>query len=177
MSPTDSPPDFPTENSPSGFECNDHSIDVKQQKEKLWKAVNDPETAAQDLEIIVSEGCRGLVRRAAEHPRVSLELLIALSQHEDPEVRAAVVDNHQTSVDLHWRLAKDECADVRYAVAESYLVDMDVLSSLLEDANPYISHRARATLKKRNVHLLMAAEFPQSVTESPDDSSDRSNAH
>ena len=130
-------------------------------KGRQWMAVNDPDTPAHDLETIVSTGCRGLVRRAAEHPRVSLELLDALSTHTDPEIRAAVVHNHQTSDDLHWRLAKDSCDDVRYAVAESYMVNMDVLSSLLEDANPYICHRARATLKKRNVQFCCTPEFSE----------------
>lgn len=128
-------------------------------KGRQWMAVNDPDTPTDDLEIIVSTGCRGLVRRAAEHPRVSPELLAVLSVHTDPEIRAAVVDNHQTTTDLHWKLAQDLCDDVRYAVAESYTVNMDVLSSLLEDANPYISHRARATLQKRNVQFCLSPEF------------------
>lgn len=132
--------------------------DVNDQR---WKAVNNPETAMHILEVIITDGCRGLVRRAAEHPSVSQELLLTLSQHEDPEIRAAVVHNHKTTNELHWQLAKDESPDVRYAVAESYLVNTDVLSSLLEDVNPYISHRARATLKKRNVQMVVAADFPE----------------
>ncbi|MDQ5933263.1 MAG: hypothetical protein QG574_561 [Cyanobacteriota bacterium erpe_2018_sw_21hr_WHONDRS-SW48-000092_B_bin.40] len=133
----------------------------KDLKGRQWMAVNDPDTPTQDLEIIVSTGCRGLVRRAAEHPRVSVELLTVLSAHDDPEIRAAVVDNHQTSIDLHWKLAQDSCDDVRYAVAESYIVNMEVLSSLLEDSNPYISHRARATLKKRNVQFCLSSDFTE----------------
>jgi len=101
---------------------------------------------------------------------VSEESLLALSQHEDPEIRAAVVHNRKTTSDLHWQLARDVSADVRYAVAESYLVNTEVLSSLLEDANPYISHRARATLKKRNVHLVVAAELPESSVATTDGS-------
>ncbi len=164
MSPTDDSPDL-------------NDTDIQQQREKHWKAVNDPDTTIQDLEIIISAGCLGLVRRAAEHPQVTLDVIIALSQHEDPEVRAAVVDHHQTSADLHWRLATDDSADVRYAIAESYLVDMDVISSLLEDANPYVSHRARTTLKKRNIHLLVAAEIPELENPPPANGSDHSAAH
>ena len=139
-------------------------------------AVNNPDTPTHDLEIIVSTGCRGLVRRAAEHPRVSVELLTVLSTHADPEIRAAVVDNHQTSTDLHWKLAQDSCDDVRYAVAESYIVNTEVLSSLLEDSNPYICHRARATLKKRNVQFCLSTDFVEGGSGSPSDSHPSSQA-
>ncbi|MDP3509881.1 MAG: hypothetical protein Q8T09_18060 [Candidatus Melainabacteria bacterium] len=136
----------------------------KDLKGRQWMAVNDPDTPTHDLEVIVSTGCRGLVRRAAEHPRVSVELLTVLSTHLDPEIRAAVVDNHQTSTDLHWKLAQDSCDDVRYAVAESYVVNMEVLSSLLEDSNPYICHRAQTTLKKRNVQFGYSADFGEATS-------------
>lgn len=142
----------------------------KELKGRQWMAVNDPDTPTQELEIIVSTGCRGLVRRAAEHPRVSVELLTVLSAHADPEIRAAVVDNHQTSTDLHWKLAQDSCDDVRYAVAESYIVNMEVLSSLLEDSNPYICHRARATLQKRNVQFCLSTDFAEDCSGSESDS-------
>lgn len=142
----------------------------KELKGRQWMAVNDPDTSAKDLEIIVSTGCRGLVRRAAEHPRVSVEILTLLSAHADPEIRAAVVDNHQTSTDMHWKLAQDSCDDVRYAVAESYIVNTEVLSSLLEDSNPYICHRARATLKKRNVQFCRSTDFAEGVPASESDS-------
>ena len=149
---------FPKDSSPSNSD--------KELKGRQWMAVNDPDTPTQDLEIIVSTGCRGLVRRAAEHPRVSVELLTVLSTHVDPEIRAAVVDNHQTSTDLHWKLAQDSCDDVRYAVAESYIVNTEVLSSLLEDSNPYICHRARTTLKKRNVQLCHFSDFAEETSAS-----------
>lgn len=139
-------------------------------------AVNDPDTPTQDLEIIVSTGCRGLVRRAAEHPRVSVELLTVLSAHVDPEIRAAVVDNHQTSTDLHWKLAQDSCDDVRYAVAESYMVNTEVLSSLLEDSNPYICDRARTTLKKRNVQICHFSDFAEEASGGEGDSQSSSQA-
>jgi hypothetical protein len=142
-------------------------------KEQRWLAVNDPETAPQDLENIIGDGCHGLVRRAAEHPKATVEILMNLAAHCDPEVRAAVVHNDKTPDELHWQLARDESDDVRYAVAESYRVGEDVLSALLEDDNPYISHRARVTLKKRNVNLCMAAEFPiPAKVDKYDDASD-----
>lgn len=129
-------------------------------KEQRWQAVNNPDTAPHDLETIIGDGCHGLIRRAAEHPKATVEILMNLAAHCDPEVRAAVVHNDKTPQELHWQLARDESDDVRYAVAESYRVGEEVLSALLEDDNPYISHRARITLKKRNVNLCMAAEFP-----------------
>lgn len=121
-----------------------------------WCAVNDPETTSGQLEEIAGEATNNLplLRRLAEHPNLSPTALYALSEHEDPQVRAALAENPSSPRSLLEKLCRDSHADVRYFLAESYTLDLDLISSLLEDENPYVVHRAKSTLRKREVHLV-----------------------
>jgi hypothetical protein len=121
-----------------------------------WCKVNDPETTSGQLEEIAGEATNNLplLRRLAEHANLSPAALYALSEHEDHQVRAALADNPSSPRSLLEKLCRDTHADVRYFLAESYTLDLDLISSLLEDENPYVAQRARNTLRRREVHLV-----------------------
>ncbi len=124
--------------------------------DNIWHSVNDPETEASVLESLVgaAEKHLPLLRRLAEHPRLPAAALQALSEHDDSEVRAAVALNESASPELLSKLIRDTSPDVRFCLAESYTLPTDLLAILLEDENPYVSHRARTTLRRQEVHVV-----------------------
>lgn len=125
-----------------------------------WLLANNPNTPPQVLDSIIASNHLGLIRRVAEHPRLSLPSLEALCSHTDAQVREAVSENPNLPPSLMWTLAQDASEDVRFRLAESYTVDQEVLSYLMEDENPYVAQRARQTMRRRNMHLYAAVEFP-----------------
>lgn len=60
--------------------------------------------------------------------------------------RIDIADHQSTSIEVLIQLTQDENADVRFALAENHNIDRSVLNLLVEDANPYVAHRARKTL-------------------------------
>lgn len=125
-----------------------------------WLLANNPNTPPQVLDSIIASNHLGLIRRVAEHPRLSMPTLETLCSHADPEVREAASENPNLPPSLMWILAQDASGDVRYRLAESYVVDQEVLSYLMEDENPYVAQRAKLTMRRRNMHLHAAVEFP-----------------
>ena len=75
-------------------------------------------------------------------------ILKRLSKSADPEVRIAVADHKNTSLEVLANLAEDEDPDVRFVLAENHNINRDVLKKLTDDQNPYISHRALKTLAR-----------------------------
>lgn len=124
--------------------------------DNIWHSANYPETEASVLESLVGEAEKHLplLRRLAEHPRLPAAALQALSEHDDSEVRVAVALNESASLELLGKLIRDCSPDVRYCLAESYTLPTDLLAILLEDDNPYVSHRARTTLRRQEVHVV-----------------------
>jgi hypothetical protein len=120
-----------------------------------WLLVNNPNTPSQVLESIIASEHSALIRRAAEHPRLSLAVMEKLAQHEDSTIREAVAENMNLPEPIIYALAQDSCPDVRYKLAESYTIAPEVLTFLLEDENPFVAARARTTLRRRNIHLCV----------------------
>ncbi|MBX9938234.1 MAG: DUF2336 domain-containing protein [Candidatus Obscuribacterales bacterium] len=84
--------------------------------------------------------------RMAQAPVISKELLIELADDSDSEVRAAVAERGNLSMQLQVVLCLDDCADVRYAIAEDPGTAISILRRLSKDNNPYVAHRAQRTL-------------------------------
>ncbi len=139
-----------------GVGANSHCYGVNMSSDNIWHSVNDPQTEASVLESLVGEAEKHLplLRRLAEHPRLPAAALQALSEHDDCEVRAAVAAKESASLELLSKLIRDSSADVRYCLAESYTLPTNLLAILLEDENPYVSHRARTTLRRQEVHVV-----------------------
>jgi hypothetical protein len=126
------------------------------------RAVSHPDTHPQVLDHIASRGSDHLAKRVAEHPRAEASTLNQLALHEHYEVRAALADNQNIPLDLQWQLAQDIHPDVRFSLAQCYHIDQNVLTSLLDDDNPFVAHRAQITLQRRNVASDSATKLPGS---------------
>lgn len=75
-------------------------------------------------------------------------ILKRLAKSSDVDVRMAVADHKNTSLEVLTLLSEDESADVRYALAENHNINRGVLKRLSEDENPFVSHRALKTLAR-----------------------------
>jgi len=84
----------------------------------------------------------------AEHPDTSSDALTVLACHRNIEVRTAVADHKNTTNETVMLLAQDESVDLRYAIAENHNVGENVLNMLIDDANPFVAHRAKKTLAR-----------------------------
>jgi len=96
--------------------------------------------------------------RLIDHPQTPAFVLMELSQHPSPEVRAQVVDNPNTPQKAILNLISDQCIDVRLSLAECYHLGASVLEFLVQDDNPYVGNRAEITL-----HRLQADSSPPVV--------------
>lgn len=108
-------------------------------------AIN-PNTPPPVLEHLTRNAPVSLLERIAENPRTHSTTLARLATHEEYEVRAAVSENLNTSIKTIWKLARDTHVDVRFRLAECYNVPIAVLKVLAEDENPFVAHRAQATV-------------------------------
>ncbi len=76
-----------------------------------------------------------------------------------PEVKIAVADNAHTPYEVLVDLACDENADVKYALAENHNVSIDILQLLQVDSNPYVARRAATTLDRLRFGKLVRRDF------------------
>lgn len=91
-----------------------------------------------------------LVRaRICEHPLTPDDVLAWLSQDPHVDVRIALCERGSLPNHILNVLVDDENVDVRYCLAESPKTPDVYLERLLEDVNPYVCHRAHATLSRR----------------------------
>lgn len=102
--------------------------------------------------VITWHECRKIASKSdqqlAEHHATSAQTLDQLASSTDAEVRTAVADNKNAHLDTIMRLTGDSNADLRYAMAENHNLAPAVLHALVEDTNPFVSHRARKTLAR-----------------------------
>ncbi len=101
--------------------------------------------------------------RLAENEASPPDVLRELSKVGDPEVRAGVANNSSTTHNTLKSLAIDTHDDVRFAMACNPHLPLEILHSLSEDCNPYVSDRAHKTvdilaleldLEKQNFRIL-----------------------
>lgn len=111
---------------------------------------------SEDCWILAVDEDHQVRRRIAENRLCPAEVLVALSSDHHEDVRIAVGEHPEVPPVVLEHLAEDESDDVRYALAENANVAGEVLQKLAEDQNPYVSHRAKQTLRTLN---------PASVTE------------
>ncbi len=89
------------------------------------------------------------LERIAEDPYTHADILSVLASWENPQVRAAVIDNPLCPFNLLMMLREDESADVRYRLAECPHVPIEILELLKsEDDNCYVSFRAAKTIDR-----------------------------
>lgn len=86
--------------------------------------------------------------RLIDHSQTPAFVLMELSKHPSPEVRAQVVDNPNTPKEAILNLIRDPSIDVRLSLAECYHLGVCVLEFLVEDDNPYVGNRAEITLHR-----------------------------
>ncbi len=84
----------------------------------------------------------------AENPNTPQNILWFLVSHPNTKIRRAVLDNPTLPPDSHHILAKDIDPDIRYALAENHNVSVDLLTELSNDQNPYVANRAQRTLSR-----------------------------
>ncbi|MBK9203684.1 MAG: HEAT repeat domain-containing protein [Candidatus Obscuribacter sp.] len=89
--------------------------------------------------------------RIAEREDTPLELLIALAQDPDPEVRLGLTARKAIPLSVLAILIFDDSPDVRYELADNPDLHHTQLHHLTEDSNPYVAERAWQTLKKKKV--------------------------
>jgi len=82
----------------------------------------------------------------AESPSTSPRTLEVLAYNPSDAVRQAVADNPRTPVSALRVLVTDLSDEVRYAMAENHNLEQELLETLAEDDNPYVSQRAMDTL-------------------------------
>ena len=87
-------------------------------------------------------------RRIGESERASPEVLAHLAADEVSAVRKAVASNSRTPLAVLFRLVDDRDADVRFSMAENHNLPFAVLKRLAADENPYVSCRAKETIKR-----------------------------
>lgn len=95
------------------------------------------------------------VAESADAPSI----LADLANEARTEVRMAVADNVHTPCHVKAALALDKNADIRFALAENHSTPLEVLLSLQDDANPYVSGRAKATLERLKMKHLLKGQF------------------
>jgi hypothetical protein len=87
----------------------------------------------------------------AKNTSSSVEMLLILANHTDPEIRGAVAENPSTSSDILMTLAKDKSKEVRERVASNASTPVDTLSGMAKMA------RLRETIARNpsaNIDLL-----------------------
>jgi hypothetical protein len=95
-----------------------------------------------------SRDIRARIRiRVAENPATPLAILKKLAEDAHPGVRVGVSENKNTPGWLLNQLASDEDLDVLFDMAENPHLPESVLSKLSEHGNPYVSCKARSTLR------------------------------
>jgi hypothetical protein len=75
----------------------------------------------------------------------------------DAQTLIDVGDHVNTPVEVHLVLATHDDADLRFALAENHNLHESVLNVLIEDANPYVAHRARMTLEAHPANVQSAS--------------------
>jgi hypothetical protein len=119
---------------------------------KPWRRryleAGNPDTGGDRLDRLASDDTHLVRRRVAENPHTPETTLEQLAQDDDVEVRAAVAENPATPEPLLDELARDQSDDVRYSMAENPNLSVSLLEQLAQDDNPYISMRARTTLRR-----------------------------
>jgi len=83
--------------------------------------------------------------RVAENPKTPIEVLEVLATDRNADVRTAVGTNPSTPAHISYGLAFDEDPNVRLGLAEDLNTPLELLDKLIEDANPYVSCRAKQT--------------------------------
>lgn len=86
------------------------------------------------------------IQKIERNALTSRALLRRLACSPNVEVRIAVCDHVNSSLQILQKLASDENTDVRFALAENHNLDREILETLTNDANPYVAQRALKTL-------------------------------
>jgi hypothetical protein len=88
------------------------------------------------------------IRKISKDLLTPARILKRLSKSTDADVRMAVADHRNTSLEVLSTLSRDENPDVRFAIAENHNINLDVLKRLAKDENPFVAHRALKTLER-----------------------------
>lgn len=88
------------------------------------------------------------IQKIERNALTSKALLRRLACSKNVEVRIAVCDHANSSLQILLKLASDENTDVRFALAENHNLDREILEKLTNDANPYVAQRALKTLMR-----------------------------
>ena len=109
-----------------------------------------------------------ILERIAENPRTPIYTLVHLAHSRHAAVRAALAENLNCDIQVLTVLQNDPDADVRYRLAENPHVPVEVLLALVADSNPYVHHRAVATLMRLAGGTVLTAEFGEASGDDED---------
>lgn len=127
-----------------------------------YLAAGAPSTSPIELQRLACLNDQRIELRLAENHVTPENILLALSTHPNPEIRAAVATNESSPLWLKAALSADESPTVRYAIAEDLHSPPEILQALTEDSNAYVQHQARATLDSLELEsALSEAGFAQ----------------
>jgi hypothetical protein len=135
-------------------------------KDKIasWKQPEQAEIRETLHSIASSPECEN----ALNGPRVDVdkqrETVERLPYAQFVDVRIAVADHPDTSMEVLEQLASDANPDVRFAIAENHNAAREVLHKLTFDDNPYVAHRARRTLQRLEGGKKLEVNFSKSAT-------------
>lgn len=88
------------------------------------------------------------IRDLSKYPGTPTYILERLAKCTSSEIRMAVGDHPNTSLEVLWLLTDDHDVDVRFSLAENHNLDLGVLSQLTQDSNPYVATRAQKTIAR-----------------------------
>jgi len=115
---------------------------------EFYLAAGNPSTPVYKLENLVKHPDSKIRRRVAENPSIPEFLLRYLAVDKDADVRLAVASNRSCPKSLVRQMVRDADPTVRFGLAEDPNLSEDLLITLCEDENGYVSSRALETLRK-----------------------------
>lgn len=108
----------------------------------LRSSKEEPVTSDHSLEAI------NFLKIVAERLTTPSQRLTELSNHPDPDVRAAVAGNSKSPIEALWRLAQDMDPMVRTTLAHNQSCPVELLQQLLKDPNKKVKGSAMLELHK-----------------------------
>ena len=146
-------------NSNANFEviyklAKDESSFVKEKaRYSLKKSAQNPNTSPEILESLATDEDFFVRADVATNPNTSLRVLKSLARDEEALVRSCVAGAPKTTIEILEFLAKDETSFVRSHVAENSLTNLDMLGRLAQDEDEDV-RAAVASNSTINVKLL-----------------------
>ena len=87
-------------------------------------------------------------QKLAEGQTTSAATLLELCLDKNPEIRLSAAEHPNVPYFALKEMVKDPSPDVRFGLAGNHNIPISILETLIDDDNPYISDRAKRSLKR-----------------------------